>query len=319
MDNKVFEECLKLWEESNGNSSTEFWPKLAKKYKTTVDALRSSFKRERKVRGIVKVNNKVEKHEPTLPKVGILDVETLPMMGYMWSLWDVNFSLDQILKDSCMLSWAGKYLYSDNVYSDVLTPKEAKERKSERITDSLFNFMKECDIIIGHNFRNFDAKVINTEFLLHGFRPLRYRIIDTLEVLKNNFRFPSNKMAYINKRLGIREKVSNQGFILWSKCSDGDPEALKEMLEYNIGDSFANEETFWKVQPYISNLPNFSLYDNLDTVMCSCGSEDISKDGYYFLNSGKYDRYICNECGAMLRGKKNLLSKEKRSNILVRL
>ena len=159
-----------------------------------------------------------------LPVAVVMDIEYLPMKFYGFNLFDTYVSPDQVIENACFLSWCGKYLYDDTMYGDILTPKEAINRDASRITKSAFEFLKNADIAIGHNFRNYDAKYLNTCFLEYA-KPLRYRIIDTLEVAKNNFKFASNKLSFINKKLGIREKISNEGLPLWIKCSDGDKES----------------------------------------------------------------------------------------------
>jgi len=50
-------------------------------------------------------------------------------------------------------------------------------------------------------------KLINSAFLECGFPPLKYKVVDTLTVARQNFKFSSNKLAYLNKKLGIRNKI----------------------------------------------------------------------------------------------------------------
>src|SRR5258706_1364413 len=318
MSNEIFSDCYKHWLSSVGNQP--FWNVLAKKYNfQSGESLRSAFKRERKLRGIEKISDKIVEHKPNLPRVGIFDVEILPMTGMMWQLWDVDFSPEQVLQDTTFLSWAGKFLGNNSMYSDILSPEEAIDRDPQRIVHSAFEFISQCDILVGHNFKAYDQKVLNTVFLEYE-KPLRYRTIDTLEVAKNNFKFASNKLAFINKKLNIRQKISNEGFALWRKCAEGDGERLEIMLEYNIGDIFSTEDLFLKFQPYINNMPNFSLYDTENnTSTCHCGNTSFNREGFWFTNSAEYEKYRCNSCGALMRGKKNLLSKEKKDSLMVRL
>ena len=53
-----------------------------------------------------------------------------------------------------MVGMAGKFLNGPEMYSDIMTSKEAKERDTTRITKS--NFFSKCDYIVGHNFQSFD-------------------------------------------------------------------------------------------------------------------------------------------------------------------
>lgn len=321
MDEAVFQECLSNWKISLGNSSTTFWPELAKKFNyETTEQLRSQFKRERIKRGISKTEQRTVQQNPI---VGVVDIETLPIKldGYIWGIRDQYLTYDMVGQDSHMLSWAGKYLHSSQMYSDVMKPSEAKKYDSKRITISIMKFLNTCDIVIGHNWSNFDGKIVNSELMYYELNPVKYRAIDTYTLLKSHFRETSYKLADINKKYGIRDKISNEGMPLWRKCAEGDEEALATMLNYNEGDILATESLFWKIQPYVNNsIPNFGTYQDGVSKACHCGSSEFTREKMnWFTNQAEYERFRCNNCGAVHRGKKNLLSKEKRASIMVRL
>ena len=39
------------------------------------------------------------KNMPTSPKVLVYDIETAPILGHVWRLWDQNVGLNQIVSD----------------------------------------------------------------------------------------------------------------------------------------------------------------------------------------------------------------------------
>jgi RNA polymerase subunit RPABC4/transcription elongation factor Spt4 len=124
-------------------------------------------------------------------------------------------------------------------------------------------------------------------------------------------------MGFINHQLGIREKVSNEGFPLWRKCSEGDQEALTKMLNYNIGDVFATEDLFYKLRPYIKNI-NMALYNEIIEAQCPvCGSLDLTSEGFYYTSAGRWESMRCNNCKSLSRKKQNLLSTEKKKSLLI--
>jgi len=325
LDDKVFNECLEAKIKSQGK--IPFWENKFKKFvaegyglKDRED-LRDKFRKWCKKRGIT-INFENENTTSNIeikqsPRVAVCDIESLPLISYNWAIWDQNIGLDQIIVDGCMLGWAGKFLNESEMYSDILTSKEAKARDTLRITKSIWNFLSKADVVIGHNYSQYDVKYINTEFLRHGLPPLKYVIVDTLVVAKQNFRFSSNKMKFLNEQLGIRNKIDNSGFNLWKGCDQGDEESLKTMLEYNIGDIGATEELFYKVRPYIRNF-NVALYNELSEPQCpTCGSTNLVKEGYYYTPAGKWDSIRCKDCNCMSRAKENLLSKDKKKSLLV--
>lgn|GEM_PF-574741 len=325
LDDKVFNECLEAKIKSQGK--IPFWENKFKKFSDKGydvkdrEDLRDKFRKWCKKRGIIvnfdNENPNINIEVKQSPRVAVCDIETLPIVSYNWGIWDQNIGLDQIISDGCLLGWAGKFLNEPEMYSDILTSKEAKSRDTLRITKSIWEFLSKADVVIGHNYSQFDVKYINTEFLRHGLPPLKYTIVDTLLVAKQNFRFSSNKMKFLNDQLGIRNKIDNSGFLLWKGCDQGDEESLKTMLEYNIGDIGATEELFYKVRPYVRNF-NVALYNTLETEQCPvCGSTNLVKEGHYYTQAGMWDSIRCQDCKCISRAKENLLSKNKKKALLV--
>lgn len=316
MKQEIFDDCLKMWSSSDGH--TEFWKTLAEKWDyPSSESLRQEFKHARKQKGIKKEDKVIIQETKNGPRIGIIDLESLPILSYHFGLFDINIGIEQIVSDMCVLSWAGKFLNEPDIYSDILTSKEAPRKDDKRIVSSAHDFMSKCDIIVGHNWSNFDGKIFNTQFLLYGMNPVKYIAVDTLMVAKNNFRFSSNKLAFLNKKLGIRDKISNEGFPLWIKCHQGDQDALDEMMRYNVGDVIATESLFLKLRPYVKNI-NIALYNEIDEYQCpACGSTNLRVDGYKYLSAGKYESIRCVDCGSISRKKENLLSKDKRKSLLV--
>ena len=309
-----YDEIVRL-RESEGYS----WEQLAKHFGISKPNAVAGYRRAKGVKhGSYKGLNPIRLSSNS-PRVAVLDIETLPMICYSWGLWDQNIYIEQVIEDSCMLSWAGKYLNSHETKSDVMTPKEAKQRDASRITKSIWQFLHDADVVIGHNYAGFDVKYINTMFLKQNLPPLKYIIIDTFLIAKQNFRFASNKMKYINDQLGIRNKIENDGFPLWRACSDGDPEALKTMLEYNEGDIGATEELFYRLRPYVRGF-NVALYNEMETEQCPvCGSEHVKFEGYYYTPAGMYESVRCDNCKCLSRKKENLFDPAKRKTLLVKV
>ena len=287
------------------------------------ESLRCDFKNARKSKGIPGKNFK-EEHQDIVarrvydkPRIAVCDIETLPIISYNWGIWEQNIGLEQIIADGCMLGWAGKFLNEPEMYFDILTSKEAKVRDTSRISKSIWDFLSSADVVIGHNFVGFDAKYINTEFIKHDLPPLKYTVVDTLLVAKQNFRFSSNKMKFINEQLGIKNKIDNSGFSLWKGCDEGDEKSLATMLEYNIGDIGATEELFYKVRPYVRNF-NVALYNEINEPQCPvCGSEKLESIGFYYTSAGKWESVRCENCKCVSRKKTNLLPKGKSKKLLI--
>lgn len=150
-----------------------------------------------------------------------------------------------ILQDWYMVSWAAKWLGEDQVFSDVLTSREAKQGNDKRILKGLWKLLDEADIVIGHNSDKFDLKRVNTRFILNGYKlPRPSKSIDTLKLARKMFSFSSNKLDYLCKLFGLDGKTEHEGYDLWLNCLKGDKKSLETMVNYNRNDVVILEDLY---------------------------------------------------------------------------
>jgi uncharacterized protein YprB with RNaseH-like and TPR domain len=253
------------------------------------------------------------------PKVLFFDIETAPIAGYVWGLWDQNVALNQIKDDWFVLSWSAKWLNDDKVmYEDLRGTK--KVRSDKKILPGIWQLLNQADIVVTQNGKKFDVKKLNARFVIHGFQPpAPYKHIDTLVLAKKHFGFTSNKLEYLSNTLNEKYKklVGNrkfEGFNLWKECLAGNLQAWKEMESYNKYDVLALEELYKRLIAWDSTI-NFSLYNEDEGHVCTCGSTKLHARGYTFTSAGKFRRYQCQECGKWSKGTENLFSKDKKNSL----
>ena len=255
------------------------------------------------------------------PKILILDIETAPTLGYVWGMFDQNLSPSQVVQEGYVLCWSAKWLGNKEVMFDSIF-NYRKNFKNNPTDDSLvaktiWKLLDEADIVVAHNGDNFDLKWLNTIFLKNHLPPVSsYKSIDTLKEAKNNFRFLSNKLEHLVKSLGVGEKMKNEGFSLWPKCMSGDPVAWKQMELYNKRDIIILENLYLGMKPFMKHHPKFGLFVNEELQICNiCGSKNLKKKGFAYTSINKYQRFICDDCGASSRSRSSVLSKDKRQSI----
>lgn len=256
-----------------------------------------------------------------LPNILVLDIETAPLEAGVWGLWKQNVYIDQIYSEWFMLTWAAKWLFDSEVFSDRLTGEEALAEDDKRICESLWKFMDHADIVIAHNGDKFDIVRVNTRFLLNSLQPPSpFQSIDTLKVAKKNFGFSSNKLDFIARALGLEGKTDAGGFLTWRNIvKQGDEESLVLMEDYNKQDVLVLEEVYVKLRPWIKSHPNLSLYyEDIGTRCPSCGSEDLTwEEGkFYVTPMNKYSAVRCRECGAVGRSRSSALTTQQRSSLI---
>jgi uncharacterized protein YprB with RNaseH-like and TPR domain len=245
------------------------------------------------------------------PRILLIDIETTPLLGYSWGVYEQNIL--KVLEYSQIMCFAWKWLNekTTNVKSlfDCKGYKPNKINDKELIND-LWNLLDEADIIIAQNGDAFDIKIINSRFVYHGLlSPSFYKTIDTLKVAKRYFRFMDNRLDSLSKYLGSGNK-NHPGLNAWFDCLGGDEKAWKKMKSYNKNDVVLLEQIYLKLRPFMTNHPNLSLFDKSIDMSCpTCMSKNLIKRGYSTTKIGINQRYQCKDCGSWCTGKHKKLDK----------
>lgn len=236
------------------------------------------------------------------PKVLFLDIETAPIIGYTWGLYDQNLAVNQIQCDWYVLSWAAKWLNSKSIQQmDQSGTKDIKNDKP--ILQRIWSLLDIADIVVTQNGKSFDIKKLNARFVQHGMKPpSSFKQIDTKLLAKKHFGFTSNSLEYLSDKLCTKYKKLKHkkfpGMELWTECLKGNKQAWKEMAKYNIHDVLSLEELYTKLIPWDNSI-NFNIYRN--GVQCTCGSKDFKRNGFFYSSTGRFQRYSCKNCGSELR------------------
>jgi DNA polymerase elongation subunit (family B) len=223
------------------------------------------------------------------------------MTALVFGLWDQNINYKNIVTEGTVLCWAAKWYKSEEILFDSI-----HQSKPKQMMEEMHKLLDEADAVVTYNGINFDHKHINSQFLLHKMHPpSAYKQIDLLRTMRRKFKFPSNKLDYVTRRLEIGEKEKHEGMELWQKCMAGDDKAWKTMRKYNEKDVLIMEETYTKLLPWISSHPNHNLFT--DNPSCAnCGSESLQSRGSAKTITGTYKRFQCQSCGSWSQGTKTI-------------
>lgn len=176
----------------------------------------------------------------------------------------------------------------------------------QAMLEDMWQLMDEADVMVGWNSASFDRKHLNREFLEAGMTPPSpSREVDLFKIVKNQFRFPSNKLDYVAQKLGVGAKVSHTGFDLWLGCMAGDEKAWRLMKQYQAQDVQLLVELYEKLKPWMKWHPDKNIVDGGDDSCTICGGE-LRESGEYHSNSGAYVKWTCVECGKYHRSTKRL-------------
>ena len=233
----------------------------------------------------------------------MLDIETAPNLAHVWGLFKQNVSVNQIIDSSYTLCWSAKWYKEDTIFFDSVHQSSTKS-----MLKGIHKMLTEADAIVHYNGTKFDIPTLNTEFVTHGMKPpAPAKQIDLYKVVKDRFRFPSNKLEFVAPALGVGTKGKTGGHELWIRCMAGDDEAWKTMEAYNIKDVVLLEKVYDKLKPWIRHHANHNLYSEGEVVCPNCGSTHYQRRGFAYTTVGKYRRYQCQDCGAWFRNNKGII------------
>jgi len=232
-------------------------------------------------------------------KILLLDIETAPNTAHVWGLWQQNVGLPQILESGYVLCWAAKWLGEKEVFFDSIY-----ESGHKTMLRGIHVLLNQADAVVHYNGTKYDIPTLNKEFVIHKIDPpAPYSQIDLLKVAKRQFKFPSNKLDYVAKALGVGEKVKHMGHELWIRCMSKDPEAWAMMREYNIGDVILLEQVYFRLLPWIKGHANYNQHQD-DKGCPNCGSGRFVRRGFSHTATYSYRRYKCSNCGTWFRSNK---------------
>lgn len=237
------------------------------------------------------------------PKIALIDIETAPISGLSWTIYDTN--LIHVLEPTFILCYAIKWLGQKRVTTHALCDFDgyAKNKKTDKaLCGLLWKDLDRADVVIAHNGDAFDIKKINSRLAVHGFKPPSpFKQIDTLKIARRNFKFDSNKLDNIGGYLEVGHKLPHTGKHLWLGCMNGDPKAWRMMRRYNAQDVVLLEKVYEKVKSWDRSHPNLAVYD--DTLGCPvCRSTHTRKNGFHVNKTRKAQRHHCQDCGHWFLG-----------------
>lgn len=243
-------------------------------------------------------------------KILIFDIETAPVLAYVWGLKDQNVAVNQIHQDWYVIAWAAKW-YGDpaskTIYRDQRGAKNIEDDRS--ILRDLWKLLDAADIVITQNGKNFDTPKLNARFIEHGMQPPSpYKHLDTYQIVRNAAKFTSNKLEYLTEKLCTKyKKLKHEkfpGFALWAECLKGNTAAWNEMRRYNKHDVLATEELYTKIRAWApQNAPRAYNIGHLTNQCGTCGhiGKMISR-GYNYTRVSRFPRLRCKNCSTWTQG-----------------
>jgi predicted RNA-binding Zn-ribbon protein involved in translation (DUF1610 family) len=252
--------------------------------------------------------------DPSTLNVCLFDIETSPILAYVWGLWDQNIGLNQVKDDWYLLSMAWKWLDEKKVHvlglpdAPFFQYEKPVNRNDERwLVWRLWEVLNDADVVVAHNAARFDVKRMQAKFFEYNLsRPSNFKIVDTLKIAKANFAFTSNKLDYISQLAKGPGKIDSGGFETWLGCMAGDEKAWAKMLKYNGVDLEELERIYLLIRGWDKSAPNIALVEDFNEMVCpTCGSRHMVEAAPTRTSISVFPTYRCTKCGQLIRERKS--------------
>lgn len=257
------------------------------------------------------------------PRVLVADIETFPILAYVWGLRLQNISLEQIAEDWSLMSFAAKWLGHPEVF--YLDNRDMENvRDDSQQCAALWDILAVTDMVIAHNGQRFDLPKIKARMVFNKLPPIApVSVIDTLNLNRTSFGFTSQKLQYTTQHFASAQKDDHNdfpGWKLWLAVLARIPAAFRSCEKYNIRDITSNEEMYLSLRGWYSGAPNMGPYltaEDGEHTCPGCGSTNVSTSGTRKTQVGIYQRYVCGDCGQWSRGRYLIVPRKQREHILM--
>lgn len=265
-----FDEALEMF--VNENRATEIAKLLCERHNINYDD-----GERRKVSAWLNPALHSTPNENNPPKILIYDLETTLLLGEVWRSGKQYIHGNSIQGHTKIITVAYKWLGDSDV--KYITWDNSK-KCDKNLVKTFLKIFNTADAVVGVNNKQFDDKLIFTRAAHYRmFADTLVKSIDVQKQAKSLFRLDSYSMKYMAEYFGLTFKLSHSGIQMWRDIQWGTKKeserALKEMVDYNIGDIVTTEELFFLIQLYAKHQIHFGVM--LGNAKWSCPDTGSSK------------------------------------------
>jgi DNA polymerase elongation subunit (family B) len=210
----------------------------------------------------------------TSPRILVFDVETSPLVSLTWGTFKQN--VIKVQQDFRILSVAWKWHGKAKVYDASIPEWEGFDGDMSNdygVVATIMDLFDEADVVVAHNNDGFDQPKVLTRAWLHGMDPpIPFKHVDTLKVIRQNFRLTSNRLDNVCQALGLGGKAETGGIGTWEGCMAGDEKAWRQMVKYNRHDVVLLDGLYTYLQPWAERGPNLAAFGDKPDACPKCGA-----------------------------------------------
>lgn len=243
-----------------------------------------------------KANTKTS-HAARKPRILLLDIETVPGLAYIWSMYDTGVPLERLVAPGRIVCAAYRW-YGEKSVAFVSEWDDGQKGMMQKLHAAF----SEADAIVTYNGDKFDIPRIRGQFVRNRMKPPpKVPSIDLYKIVKT-LGYQSGKLEFVAPYLDIGAKVKHEGFRLWRAVLDGDEKAQGRMKKYNKQDTNLLADLYTLLRPYMTTHPH--LHDSHAHSCPVCGSRHLQRRGHRLTRAFRIERLQCQneKCGAWSDG-----------------
>lgn len=238
------------------------------------------------------------------PKTLIYDIETSPCVGWFWRTGKTNIGAHQIQRPGKIICIS--YRFTHWKPGLVRNLRWDRKQSDENMVKRFAKIVEKADLIVGHNGDGFDKKWINTRLAYFQQPTISHALTeDTLKQARKEFNLPSFRLDFLCKYFKIPGKLSTASGLWERVVFDNSKKDLDKMVEYCDQDVLILDQLYERIYPYVSHKINLSVFTGERTGCPDCGSKNLTRNGYRYTRTGKFQRLKCGSCGRRSTNGKN--------------
>ena len=238
------------------------------------------------------------------PKILFYDIETTPLLAWVWSTGEQYIGHHQLHKDRNM--WdiiCITYCYNDGKPAKHID-FDYNKQDSKKLIQEFDKLVADADIVIGKNNKRFDDKMVNAIRMFHDLPCdaswIRYTG-DLEKQMRKHFRLPSQSLDYISNKLGFGGKIPMvmQDWIdIVTRHPERGLKAFKKMIKYGKKDILDTRNLWNYLEKHFEPILHVGLLQDDEALRCrACGSEKLHYHDMRGTGLTMYYRYNCQDCG----------------------
>lgn len=155
--------------------------------------------------------------------------------------------------------------------------------------------LSQADMIVTFNGKNFDWKLHNTKFLMHGLKPIpAVAHVDLYQVARSNILIRPKSLKNIARVFNFKHAKTELDWNTWRAANKGDVKALKYIREHCRADILVTEEAYFLLRNNVRQHPRVNGWGPCRR----CGNDTLVRRGTAVtIYKGQQYRYQCRKCG----------------------